>query len=101
MIMKVSNTPKQPNPKMANSGNVDVPNALKTGIRIRMKAKANITATMKSAFIACTPFRLFAAFQVFQLRQFVCREAAHAETTGNYTFQPCPQAIAPCHDSFF
>jgi hypothetical protein len=50
MIMKVSNTPKQPNPKMANSGNVDVPNALKHGMRIRMKAKANITATMKSAF---------------------------------------------------
>jgi hypothetical protein len=48
--MKASNTPKQPNPKMANSGKVDVPNALKTGMRIRMRAKANITTTMKSAF---------------------------------------------------
>jgi len=51
MAMKTSNTPKQPNPKIANSGKVDVPNALKTGMRISMKARARITTAMKSAFI--------------------------------------------------
>jgi hypothetical protein len=50
MITKTSNTPKRPMPKSANSGKVDAPNALKTGIRISMKAKASIITAMKSAF---------------------------------------------------